>query len=63
MEEQSVQHLTLQMSYSMEIASGGNVTFTKQPDIAGDFIVLDTLVLMQEITCFWMGQMVPVQMR
>ena len=27
---------------AMEIASGGNVTFTKQPDIAGDFIVLDT---------------------
>ena len=26
---------------AMEIASGGNVTFTKQPDIAGDFIVLN----------------------
>lgn len=26
---------------AMEIASAGNVTFTKQPDIAGDFIVLN----------------------
>ena len=27
---------------AMEIASAGNVTFTKQPDIAGDFIVMNS---------------------
>ena len=26
----------------MEIISGGNVTFTKQPDIIGDFIVMNS---------------------